>query len=72
MQGMAMVMKVGDPDNFPIPPKFHPKCGGYSYYKSKSDSQCDGNDDDKTSGCARSSVVGFLIAVIVALLLAWA
>lgn len=66
MQGMAMVMKVGDPESFPKPPSYHPKCGGYSYYKSKPDSQCDVNDDVGTSGCARSSVVGFIFAMIVA------
>lgn len=35
MQGMAMIIKVGDPSEFPRAPTYHPTCGGYSYYLSE-------------------------------------
>ena len=64
MQGMAMIMKVGDPEDFPKPPKDHPKCGGYSYYK---DSKCeDDNDNGDTSGCSRNIVVITFLTMILA------
>ncbi|XP_045192997.2 uncharacterized protein LOC123549187 isoform X1 [Mercenaria mercenaria] len=66
MQGMAMVMKVGDPEDFPKAPKYHPKCGGYSYYKNKYEDKCeDGNGNGETSGCAQNFVNMLLLTVLV-------
>ncbi|XP_060585722.1 uncharacterized protein LOC132741548 [Ruditapes philippinarum] len=58
MQGMAMVMKVGDPGDFPTPPKYHPKCGGYSFYQRQ-------NEDGGSSGSARNfATIVFIVAII--------
>ena len=31
MQGMALLVKVGSPEEFPKPPSYFPTCGGYRY-----------------------------------------
>ena len=33
MQGMALLVKIGSAEEFPKPPSYFPKCGGYTYQR---------------------------------------
>ena len=40
MQGMGLVIKVGNVEEFPEPPPYFPKCGGYTYHHSDRQRTC--------------------------------
>ena len=52
MIGMAMLIKVGDPDEFPKPPSWSRKCGGYDYQPNESlkSSSQEGAPNSENSG----------------------
>ena len=56
MQGMALLIKIGSPEEFPKPPPYFPKCGGYTYRRT---------GDDTTSQARETKSTALLILCIV-------
>lgn len=62
MQGMALLIKVGSPEEFPKPPSYFPKCGGYTYQPKEKECQ--------VSHASKPHILAsFLISVAITILL---
>ena len=49
MQGMALLIKIGSPEEFPKPPPYFPKCGGYTYRQTGDDTTSQATETRSTS-----------------------
>ena len=69
MLGMAMLIKVGDPDEFPKPPSWSRTCGGYDYQPDESLESS--HEDPQTGMNSEFSSVNILVGagILMAMLL---
>lgn len=68
MQGMALLVKVGDPNEFPTPPSWFAKCGGYMYQQKNAQYSAAPEPTDSSSFPVVYVLVGAGVLILMLLL----